>query len=185
MCVFFFLQESHAKEISCSEKSVESVCLKTESKSENGTSSKQISIADDAVSVSATVCPPLLDISMPETTDPTVKLSMPTKMMGKKTAESLKEKPEGVTQIDALKQEQIGASTLKPGLISKDKDIVDIGTESDLQEMLEEFKSKPIEKEILRHSAVSEDQQGAVSFLTAVPILDTKTTPQKDTALVQ
>ncbi|GAA6103692.1 nesprin-2 [Tachysurus ichikawai] len=178
-------KESHAKEISCSEKSVESVCLKTESKSENGTSSKQISIADDAVSVSATVCPPLLDISMPETTDPTVKLSMPTKMMGKKTAESLKEKPEGVTQIDALKQEQIGASTLKPGLISKDKDIVDIGTESDLQEMLEEFKSKPIEKEILRHSAVSEDQQGAVSFLTAVPILDTKTTPQKDTALQQ
>ncbi|KAK2864041.1 hypothetical protein Q7C36_003195 [Tachysurus vachellii] len=181
-------QVSLTKE-SPAKKSVESVCLKTESKPENGTSSKQISIADDAVSVSATVCPPLLDTSMPVTTDPIVKLSMPTKMMGKETEESLKaktmEKPEGVTRIDVLKQEQIGASTVKPGLISKDKDIVDIGTESDLQEMLEEFKSKPIEKEILRHSAVSEDQQGAVSFLTAVPILDTNTTPQKDTALQQ
>ncbi|KAF4070784.1 hypothetical protein AMELA_G00277550 [Ameiurus melas] len=161
-------KDSPPKEI---EKSVESVPLKTETKPENGTSSKRESVAKDAGPVSATVCTQYLDASIPLTTDPAVQLNIPTKITGKETEETLKDiKP-------ALKPEQIGASTITPGLVSKDKEIVDM--ESDLQEMLEESKFKPIEKE----SAVSEDQQRSVSFLAAVPILDTNTTPLEDTVL--
>ncbi|XP_058234972.1 nesprin-1 isoform X2 [Hemibagrus wyckioides] len=178
-------KETLPKEISSSEKSVESVCLKTETKRENSTASTQMFIAKDAVPESATVCPPCLDTSMPVTTDPVVQLSISTKMKGKETEETLKaeamEKPEGVTQNDALNQEQIEASNVKLGLVSKDKDSVGMGTESDLQEMLS--KSKPTEKETVRQSTVSEDQQGAVSFMAAVPVLETNTTPQEDTAL--
>lgn len=185
MCLLMLnLQEALPKEISSSEKS----CLKTETKCENSTSSTQMFIAKDAVPESATVCPPCLDTSMPVTTDPVEQLSISTKMKGKETEETLKaeamEKPEGVTQNDALNQEQIEASNVKLGLVSKDKDNVGMGTESDLQEMLEESKSKPIEKETVKQSTVSEDQQGAVSFLAAVPVLETNTTPQEDTALV-
>lgn len=154
------------------EKSVESVPLKTETKPENGTSSRRESVANDAGPVSATVCPQYLDASIPLTTDPAVQLNIPTQITGKETEETLKDiKP-------ALKPEQTGASTVTPGLVRKDKEIVDM--ESDLQEMLEKSKFKPIEKE----STVSEDQQRAVSFLAAVPILDTNTTPPEDTVLV-
>lgn len=182
MCLLMLnLQEALPKEISSSEKS----CLKTETKRENSTSSTQMFIAKDAVPESATVCPPCLDTSTPVTTDPVEQLSISTKMKGKETEETLKEeameKPEGVTQNDALNQEQIEASNVKLGLVSKDKDNVGMGTESDLREM---SKSKPIEKETVRQSTVSEDQQGAVSFLAAVPVLETNTTPQEDTALV-
>lgn len=186
---FSNLQESLPKEI---KKSVESTPLKTGTKPENSTSSIQKSVVKDAGPVSATVCPQRLDTSVPVTTDPAVQLNIPTKIISKETEEMLKdikqaeatEKPKGVTQNNTLKPEQIGASTVKPGLVSKDMDIVDMGTESDLQKMLEESKSKPIEKETVRQTAVSEDQKRAVSFLDTVPILDTNTTPQEDTALV-
>ncbi|MCI4389446.1 hypothetical protein PGIGA_G00098050 [Pangasianodon gigas] len=181
-------KESPLKEI---EKSMEPVPLKTETKPENGTSSKQKSVAKDAGHVSATVCLQHLDTSIPVTPDPAVQLNISTKITSNETKEMLKdvkqaeamEKPEGVTENDALKPDLIGASNVKHGLVSKDKNIVDMGTESDLQEMLEESKSKPTEKETVRQSAVSEDQQRAVSFLAAVPIVDTNTTPQEDTAL--
>ncbi|KAK3542505.1 hypothetical protein QTP86_027710 [Hemibagrus guttatus] len=182
-------KEALPKEISSSEKSVESVCFKTQTKPENSTSSTQMFIAKDSVPESATVCPPCLDTSIPIATDPVVQLSISTKMMGKETKETLKaeamEKPEGVTQNDALNQDKIEASNVKLGLVSKDKDNVGMRTESDLQEMLELSKSRPIEKETVRQSAVSEDQQGVVSFLAPVPVLETNTTPQEDTALQQ
>lgn len=122
------------------------------------------------------------------TTDPVVQLNITTKIT-EETLRDIKqpeamEKPAGLAQNDALTPEQIKASTVKLGLVRKEKETVDMGTESDLQEMLEESKSKPIEKETVRQPAVSEDQQRAVSFSAAVPTLDTNTTPLKDAALV-
>lgn len=109
---------------------------------------------------------------------------MPPKITGKESEETLDivqleviQKPERVTH-DALKPEHTQASTTKPGLVSKDKDIGDMGTETDLQEMMEESKSKPIEREMVRQSGVGEDQQRA-SFLAAVSALHTSTAPQE------
>lgn len=176
----FNLQESLPKEI---KNSVDPVPLKTEIKL--GTSS----VVKDTGPVDATVCPQCLETSIPVTTDPAGQLNEATKITGKETVETLKdikqaeamEKPEGETQNDA-KPEQIGASTVQTGLVSKDKDIVDKGTESNLQEKLDESKSRSTVREMVSQYAVSEDQQNSVSFLAAVPIWDT--TPQEDTALV-
>lgn len=170
------LQESPGKEI---QMSVESVPLKT------GTNGP---MDQDSGPVSVTICLQPLETSLPVTTDPVLQLNIPTKTTVEEAEEVLRnikqakaiKKQEGVTQSDALKPELIGTSTLKPGLVNKDKEknIEDMVTESDLQEMLKESNSKPIEKERVNQSANSEDQQKAVSFLAAVP------TPPEDTALV-
>lgn len=163
---FSELQASLSEDI---KKSVASVPFKTETKPENDTSSA----AKNACPVSAT--------------DPAVQLNIPTKITGNESMHTkqvgVMQEPEGVMQNDALNPEHTEAFTLKPGLVCKDKDIEDIGTESDLQEMLEESKSKAIEKEMVRQSGFSEEQQRAVSFL---PTLDTnRTTSQEITSTVQ
>lgn len=163
--------------------------MKTETKPENCNTS----FAKDDGPVSVTVCPQSLKTSTPVTIGSSVQLNIPAKITGKETeemlqdikqADAMEKSSEGVEQNDGLKPEQTGGSIIKPGLVSEDDDIVDMGTESVLQDMLEESKSKPTEKETLRQTAVSGDQDGAVSFLAAMPILDTNTTSQEDTALV-
>lgn len=158
------LQESPGKEI---QMSVESVPLKT------GTNGP---MDQDTGPVSITICLQPLETSLPVTT---VGCEAEEVLRDIKQAKAIK-KQEGVTQSDAIKPELMGTSTLKPGLVNKykEKNIEDMGTESDLQEMLKESKSKPIEKERVNQSANSEDQQKAVSFLAAVP------TSPEDSALV-
>lgn len=166
---------------------MESVPLKTETEISNLSKQKP----EDAGLPSDTVCPQPVDTALCVTTDATVQISMPTRITGEETEDTVKGikpaevtgKAEGVTPNEALKPELIEAPAVKTGLVCKDKDIVDVERRSEFQEMMEEFKSKPTGKETVRQ--ISEDQQRAVSVLPSAPILDTNTTPHEDSAPVR
>lgn len=142
---------------------------------------------DDAAHVHVPVTTP--EVLLPLTTDDAVQLDISTKEP-EETLEDIKypettERSEGMTHENELKPEQTGISAVKPGLICENKDVVDMKTESGIQEILpdqvEESRSKSPDKENMTCTTISEDHK---LVETTVPTLDTDTVSLEDKALV-
>lgn len=154
-----------------------------ETTTSNTTNSR--SVDDDTAHVPVTTP----EVLLPLTTDDAVQLNIPAKETEEKLGDikypETTEMPEGMTHENELKPEQIGISAVKPGLICKNKDVVDMKTESGIQEILsdqaEESRFKSTEKENMTCTMISEDHKLAE---TTVPTLDADTGCQEDKALV-
>lgn len=126
------------------------------------------------------------EILLPLTEDPAEQLNIHIKEIEDIKYPQTTEIPEGVRHSNELKSDQIGTSAVKLGPELENTNVVDMKTESGIQDILtdqvQESRAKSLKKENIIYTAVSEDHN---LLETTVPTLDTDTVCQEDIELVK